>query len=126
MLPKQQYEQQFVEDIIRNAAKGISPDLFAAHKLMPPRIIDQWREDHIEFDDAYKISMLLYRSYWEDKLLAAASDDGGNRSMMATAKEMLNRLNTSDKGETIYTPQSSRKKKKIIYEDEMEKVFKTL
>ncbi len=106
------YNPDYVIQIIQHAKIGRSPEVFAGINLIPPRIVDEWRLAYSDFDDAYKIAMLIYRDHWERKLVhAASSEDPNSRNVMAMAKEMLNRLNTTDKGEAIYSQTTKRKKK---------------
>ena len=118
-----EYDPKYVEQLIAHANIGRSPEVFAGINLIPPRLIDEWRQKYRDFDDAYKIAILVYRDHWERKLInAASSEDGNSKNIMITAKEMLNRLNTNDKGESIYNPLSKRKNKNID-NDDMEKIL---
>lgn len=122
-IPKKWYEKKYEDKeyaklILIAASNGKSPDIFAGNEYISPRLIDEWRDDHIEFDDAYKIALLVYRNYWESKLIQASTDEDG-KNMMYTAKEMLSRLSMLDKGEVIYSP-NKKPKKKTVDKDDMD------
>lgn len=74
---KHKYSEEYIIALLAHGDQGFSPATFAGAQLIPPHLIDEWRIDYPEFDNAYKICALKEVLYWENQLRYATKINNG-------------------------------------------------
>jgi hypothetical protein len=92
------YKKKYDKEIFELAEKGWPKYKIAYHWGVTEKTIDNWRELHKKFSEAYEIAMLGKKVYWHDRLETDKFMNAAEKKMWATIH-----LDYSDKKEVKTT-----------------------